>query len=216
MADAKPKAENGALGRENNITADPTQGGQRSTGGLKGEKSVKKPISPSPRQETVAVTATANTAAPKTQDVKKVANASAIKAPKAKKVVQKAVSKKQAAKKKKAAVSTEKPTQKKGDSKMATEKKEKFIDETVADIKELQDVVQSAIEQNSKSLEQVHRSIARLPLKYLGKIKKIEEEAKDVEDIQEKIIDHTYDLIRSVNTQLFDVSKEIVGLVSTR
>jgi hypothetical protein len=111
---------------------------------------------------------------------------------------------------------TKKQTLKKGDSIMATEKKdEKLIDETVADIKQVQNVVKSAIEQSSKSIEEVHLTIARLPFKYLGKIKKIKEEAKDANKIQEKAIGHIYDLVRSVNTKVYDVSKDVVGLASS-
>ena len=105
---------------------------------------------------------------------------------------------------------------KQGGSKMATEKKdEKLINDAVEDIKHVQDVVESAIEKSSKSIEEVHLAISRLPLKYLGKVKKIKEETKDVEEVQEKLIGHVYDLIRSVNTKLSDVSKDVVSLANS-
>ncbi|MBW2368932.1 MAG: hypothetical protein JRH15_13710 [Deltaproteobacteria bacterium] len=106
---------------------------------------------------------------------------------------------------------------------MATEKQTKeakkngkFLKETVADIKEVQQVLESAIEQGSKSIEEVHQALVKLPLKYLGKIEKIKETTKKMCDIQEKTIGHLYDLVRSLNEKVFDVSKDVVGLASTK
>ena len=60
----------------------------------------------------------------------------------------------------------------------------------------------------------MHQTIAKLPLKYLGKIEKIKETTKDVTDVQKKTIGHVYDFIRSLNDKLFDVSKDVVSLAS--
>jgi hypothetical protein len=106
---------------------------------------------------------------------------------------------------------------------MTTEKQTKkekknsdLLQETITDIKEVQKVVKSTIDQGSKSMEQVHKTISKLPLKYLGKIKRIKDQTKIVGAIQKKAIGYFYDMVRTVNNNMFDVSKDILGLVSNK
>ena len=106
---------------------------------------------------------------------------------------------------------------------MTTEKQTKkakkdsdLLQETITDIKEVQQVVKSTIDQGSKSMEQVHQVLLKLPLKYLGKINKIKARAKSVGDIQKKAIGYFYDMVRSANDNVFEVSNDVLGLVSNK
>ena len=95
-------------------------------------------------------------------------------------------------------------------------KKNKFMKDIVADSKEIQDLVKSAINQGAQSIEQVHQVIAKLPLNYLGRIEKFEDTTKDIKGIQEKTIGHVYDLIKTVNAKVHDVAKEMLILVDPK
>ncbi|MBW2368983.1 MAG: hypothetical protein JRH15_13970 [Deltaproteobacteria bacterium] len=166
------------------------------------------------------------TASEAVAEIPAVKKATAIKSnvkPKAEKVVNKMVVKKQTPKMRVAAVASKKQTIKKEITIMTTEQKKttvkkngKLLKESIADIKDVQNVVKSSIAQGSQSIEQVHQTLAKLPLKYLGKIEKIKDTTKDVIDIQEKTIGHLYDLFRSLNDKVFDVSKDVVGLAETK
>jgi hypothetical protein len=141
---------------------------------------------------------------------------------KSNRVVEATAVEKNKGKKNKAVVVTKTQRERKESTTMATEKQTKeakkkgaLLKETVADIQEVQKVVKSAINQGSKSIAQVHQAVAKLPLKYLGKFEKLKVTTKKVSDIQEKTIDHFYDLVQSVNDNIFDVSKDVVGLAVT-
>ncbi len=88
--------------------------------------------------------------------------------------------------------------------------KEKLTEEVVADLAEIQKVVKQAIEMGATNVEQIHQSIAKMPLKYLEKIERIESAAKKVGDIQEKTIGYVYDLIRRVNNRVDGVAKDLL------
>ncbi len=89
-------------------------------------------------------------------------------------------------------------------------------DETIANIREIRSVVKNAIDQGATNVEQVHQTVAKLPLKYLERIEKIEDEARDVRNVQEKTIGYVYDLIRNVNDKVSDIAKEILDTVDKK
>jgi len=101
---------------------------------------------------------------------------------------------------------------------MTTEKqkKESMGKEVIADLTEIQKVVKDAIDNGATSVEQVHRSIAKMPLKYLAKIEGVKNAAKDAGDIQDKTIGHVYDLIQTVNDKVYDIAKDILKKVPVR
>ena len=100
----------------------------------------------------------------------------------------------------------------KKEEKMAEEKqnKENLKKEVVADLTEIQKVVKDAIDKGATNVEQVHQSIAKMPLKYLEKIERIESAAKKAGDIQEKTIGYVYDLIRRVNGKADGIAKDML------
>ena len=92
----------------------------------------------------------------------------------------------------------------------AKKKNEDLRKEVVADVTEIQKVVKDAIDKGATSVEQVHRSVAKMPLKYLSKIDGIKSAVKDAGDIQDKTIGHVYDLIQTVNDNVSSIASDIL------
>ena len=115
-------------------------------------------------------------------------------------------------------VMEEKTKDMKKEEKMAEEKqnKENLKEEVVADLTEIQKVVKDAIDKGAANVEQVHLSIAKMPLKYLEKIERIESAAKKAGDIQEKTIGYVYDLIRRVNGKVDGIAKDMLQKAAGR
>jgi hypothetical protein len=90
------------------------------------------------------------------------------------------------------------------------QKKEDLRKEVVADLTEIQKVVKDAIDQGATSVEQVHRSVAKMPIKYLAKIDGVKNASKDAGDIQDKTIGHVYDLIQTVNDNVSSIGSDIL------
>jgi len=95
---------------------------------------------------------------------------------------------------------------------MTTAKKtsEDLRKEVVADLTEIQKIVKDAIDKGATSAEQVHRSVAQMPLKYLAKIEGAKSAAKDAGDIQDKTIGHVYSLIQQVNDNVYSIASDIL------
>ena len=91
--------------------------------------------------------------------------------------------------------------------------KESLRKEVAADLTEIQKAVKDAINKGAKSVEDVHRSIAKMPLKYLAKIEGVKSAAKDAGDIQNKTIGQVYDLNRTVNDNVYSIASDILKKV---
>jgi len=92
----------------------------------------------------------------------------------------------------------------------AAKKEQSLRSEVVTDIKKIEQVVKDAVDQGAQSVEEVHQTIAKMPLKYLEKIEPLESAAKNVKEIQEKTIGHVYDLLRTVTDKVDDVAQDIL------
>lgn len=92
----------------------------------------------------------------------------------------------------------------------AKQKTEDLRKEVVADLTEIQKVVKDAIDKGATSVEQVHRSVAKMPLKYLAQIEGTKSAAKDAGDIQDKTIGHVYNLIQTVNDNVYSIAGDIL------
>lgn len=85
-----------------------------------------------------------------------------------------------------------------------------FKSEALADLNDLRQLVQKAIDDGATNVEQVHQAIAKLPYKYLGKIEMIEGKVCKVKDFQEKSIGQVYQLLRAINDKAADFTEEIL------
>ena len=98
----------------------------------------------------------------------------------------------------------------KGKAKAKKKKGADFRNEVITDLKKVEEVVKGAIDQGAKSVEEVHQTVAELPLKYLEKIGPLEGTAKNAKEIQEKTIGHVYKLLRAWTDTVDDVAQDLL------
>jgi len=101
---------------------------------------------------------------------------------------------------------------KKEDSNMKSKKTE-LKQEMFGDLKEVRKVVKKAFDNGTKSVGEVCQTVAEMPLKYFGKIDKLERPVNDAREIQTKAIGNFVDLVRSVSDKADDISGEIINKV---
>ena len=82
--------------------------------------------------------------------------------------------------------------------------------EVRAEVRKLADLVQKEIENGATTVEEIHKSIARLPLDILERLDVFEEMVKDVRKVQDASIGAVYDVIRKVNHEVGNYAKEIL------
>jgi len=100
---------------------------------------------------------------------------------------------------------------------MANQKKKTTIrSEALSDLKEIRKLVKEAIDAGANNVERVHQAIARIPFKYLEKVKRLERVAEDADVVQRKSIKHGYDLLRELVKSMDDITVEILERVEKR
>ncbi len=70
--------------------------------------------------------------------------------------------------------------------------------------------IRSAIDQGSRSVEQIHRAIADLPLDVLERNGLFEEAAAEVRSIQDRTIGAVYDVVREVNDRVAELASDVL------
>ncbi len=78
-------------------------------------------------------------------------------------------------------------------------------------LKGLVQLVQETIENGASTVEEVHRSIANMPLEALKGIQQIEGPVSKVQEIQDRTIGGVYDTIRMVNMQVGEIAKSLLA-----
>jgi hypothetical protein len=86
----------------------------------------------------------------------------------------------------------------------------------MGNLRKLKDIVQEFVDKGATSVEEVHKSIAKLPLEVLESIEGIEEPAKGIKEIQQKTIGSVYDIIRQVNSKVAEIAEEIISKVEDK
>ncbi len=79
-----------------------------------------------------------------------------------------------------------------------------------ADLRKLADVVRREVDAGADTVEEIHRSIAQMPLDVLAKLDIFEQTVKDVRKVQETSIGAIYDLIRKVNQEVGKLAVELL------
>jgi len=77
--------------------------------------------------------------------------------------------------------------------------------------KDLRTLVHEAVEEGANSAEEIHKSIAGLPLRIIEEIGVFGSATKEVEKVQDRSIGAVYDVIRSVNDQVEKLAKEVLA-----
>ena len=76
--------------------------------------------------------------------------------------------------------------------------------------------IEEAIEKGATTVEDVHRSIADLPLKMLEESELLRGTAKEVRRVQDHTIGAVYDLIRHINEQVGTLASELLDQAAKR
>jgi uncharacterized NAD-dependent epimerase/dehydratase family protein len=80
--------------------------------------------------------------------------------------------------------------------------------------KALTELVEEAVEKGANTVEEIHRSIAELPITVLEQIGLFEKTTSDVRKIQEASIGAIYDVIRDVNHSVAKLAGDILEQAS--
>ena len=80
-----------------------------------------------------------------------------------------------------------------------------------AEARRLASLVQQAIDDGADSVEEIHKSIATLPLDVLERLDLFKETVKDVRKVQDTSIGAIYDLIHKVNREVGKLATEMLG-----
>jgi hypothetical protein len=74
----------------------------------------------------------------------------------------------------------------------------------------LADMVHEAVDRGATTAEEIHKSIADLPLEVLEEIEPLEKLARRVRKAQERSITAVYDLVRGINEEVAKVTRDIL------
>jgi hypothetical protein len=77
-------------------------------------------------------------------------------------------------------------------------------------------LVQEAIDKGATRVEEIHKSIADLPLKVLEERNLLRGPAKEVRRVQDRTIRAIYDLIRDINEQAGNLASELLAKATKR
>jgi hypothetical protein len=76
--------------------------------------------------------------------------------------------------------------------------------------------VQDAIDRGATAVEEVHKSIADLPLRILEQIDLLREPAKNARRLQDRTLGRIYDVIRRVNERVGGYAAALAGAAERR
>lgn len=76
----------------------------------------------------------------------------------------------------------------------------------------LADLVHDAIDRGASTVEEIHRSIAALPLSVLERVELLQVPLEGVRKVQEESIGAVYDTIRRINAEVRRLASEILGM----
>ncbi len=86
----------------------------------------------------------------------------------------------------------------------------KNVEKVKTDLRKLADVVRREVDAGANTVEEIHRSIARMPLEVFAKLDIFEQATKEVRKVQDTSIGAIYDLIRKVNHEVTKLAKELL------
>jgi hypothetical protein len=77
-------------------------------------------------------------------------------------------------------------------------------------------LIQDAIDKGATTVEEVHKSIADLPLRILEESELLREPAKEAKRLQDRTLGKIYDTIRAINEQVGTYASELLAESATR
>lgn len=85
-----------------------------------------------------------------------------------------------------------------------------------SEVTRLADLVRKAVDDGAGTAEEIHKSIADLPLDVLQRLDVLQETVKDVKRIQDNTIGAVYDAIRRINQEVNQLAHELLGRSARR
>jgi hypothetical protein len=83
-------------------------------------------------------------------------------------------------------------------------------------LKSLQELVETLIDDGATSVEQVHMSIASMPFDMLEKISVLEKPVNKVRTLHDETIGNIYETIRLVNDKAGEIARELLSKVEKK
>jgi histone H3/H4 len=77
-------------------------------------------------------------------------------------------------------------------------------------------VIQEAIDRGATTVEEIHKSVADLPLKILEERPLLKGPAKEVRRVQDRSIGAVYDLVREINAQVGNLASDLLAKAARR
>jgi histone H3/H4 len=74
--------------------------------------------------------------------------------------------------------------------------------------------IEDAVDEGATTAEEIHKSIAELPLKILAESDVLRKPVKEVRRVQERAIGAVYDLIRKINHEVGSVASDVLAQAS--
>ena len=76
--------------------------------------------------------------------------------------------------------------------------------------------IQDAVDEGATTVEEIHKSIADLPLKVLEQSDIFKEPTKQVRRVQDRTIGAVYDLIREINEKVGELAADVLARAPAR
>lgn len=77
-------------------------------------------------------------------------------------------------------------------------------------IEALKDLVQEAVDKGATTVEQIHQTIAAMPMEALEKRGLLDDKATAIKDVHASTIGSVYDAIRKVNKEVGDLASSLI------
>jgi len=78
------------------------------------------------------------------------------------------------------------------------------------DARKLADMVHDAVDRGATTAEEIHKSIADLPLEVLEEVEPLKRLVKRVRKAQERSISAVYELVRGINEEVARVTRDVL------
>jgi hypothetical protein len=80
----------------------------------------------------------------------------------------------------------------------------------------LAEMIEEAVDKGTTAVEEIHKSIADLPLKLLEESELVRKPAREVRRLQDRAIGAIYDVVRDTNRRVAKLVSELVDRQTTR
>jgi hypothetical protein len=76
--------------------------------------------------------------------------------------------------------------------------------------RKLADVVHDAVDRGANTAEEIHKSIADLPLEVLEEVEPLKKLVNRVRKVQERSISAVYELVRGINEEVAKITRDVL------